>query len=102
MCVSVPVIFVRRSAQAKTPNDIGIRIAAKTSRANIDGKSSFQPAPANSAARIPSKEYVTGISRASNCNGAGKTEIGYIMPPTNPETPSTTHLAGLQRLKRIE
>jgi hypothetical protein len=45
ICVSVPVTFVRRSAQANTTNDNGIRIAAKNSN----------------AARIPSTEYLMGI-----------------------------------------
>jgi len=56
MSVSVPVTLVRRSAQANTRNDNGIRIAAKSSRAAIEGHSSRHPALPSNAARIPSRE----------------------------------------------
>jgi anti-anti-sigma factor len=56
ICVSVPVTFVRRTAQANTTNDNGIRIAAKRSSTPIEGHSSRHPAPASSAQRIPCSE----------------------------------------------
>jgi hypothetical protein len=89
MCVSVPVIFVRRRDQANTTNDDGIRITAKTGKAAMEGHSWFHPAPASSAARISSSEYVTGIKRARNRSRPGNTLMGYIIPPSRPEIPST-------------
>ena len=70
--VSVPVILVRRSAQAKTTLESGSRITAKSSRALTAGQSCAKLAPASSAWRIPSSEYVTGSSRASHCKGSGQ------------------------------
>ena len=101
MCVNVPVIFVRRSAQENTTNDAGIKITAKISKAAIEGHNRCHAAPESSAARIPSSEYVTGINRARNRSGPGSTLTGYIIPPTRLETPNTTHFAGFPRLKRI-
>ena len=37
ICVSVPVILVRRSAHANTRNDDGTRITAKSSKAPMEG-----------------------------------------------------------------
>ena len=55
ICVSVPVVFVRRKAHANMPKDTGIRIAAKIKSTTIECPNSGQlPAP-SSAARIPSK-----------------------------------------------
>ena len=59
----------------------------------------FHPAPASSAARIPSSEYVTGINRARNRNGPGSTLTGYIIPPTRLETPKHQPLRGISALK---
>ena len=58
------------------------RPAKITSRAASDGHNSTNEAFPSSAARIPSREYVTGVNRAMNCSQRGSTETGYIIPPT--------------------
>ena len=97
--MSVPVIFVRRKAHEKIAKETGRRIAANNNNPAIDGNSSRIEAWPKIAARMPSSEYVTGMSRATCCNYTGRTEIGYIIPPTTEESPRMAQFTGLPRLK---
>ena len=92
------MILVCRNAQPNVTLESGSKTKENRSRARTEGHNSAKPAPARSAWRIPSSEYVTGINRASHCSGPGKTDTGYMMPPSRLEAPTMSQRAGLPRL----